>query len=218
MREALAPAGDTLQTGQPQVGSIIRARRQQMQLTLTALSQASGVSVGYLSQVERDHAVPSLGTLAQIARALKVGIDYFIATPAPRDALTREGERTKFSVDGSSVTYERLGADFPGNTLSSFLMTVPPGYRPEVVSHEGEEIIYVLEGSITQRVDNDEMIMSAGDSLHYLGTTPHCWANRTDRQARILWVGRMKYDKSGEIGQSEAAPAESSREMLPLRR
>lgn len=208
MREAVAPAGDTLQTGQPQVGSIIRARRQQMHLTLTALSQASGVSVGYLSQVERDHAVPSLGTLAQIARALSVGIDYFIATPAPRDALTREGERTKFSVDGSSVTYERLGADFPGNTLSSFIMTVPPGYRSEVVSHEGEEIIYVLEGAITQRIDNDEMIMSAGDSLHFRGSQPHAWSNHTDRPAKLLWAGTLALFRSSAAPKSAVHAAQ----------
>ena len=63
------------------VGAIIRARRRQMQMTLQELGDSAGVSVGYLSQVERDHATPSLGTLAQVARALDVGIDYFIATP-----------------------------------------------------------------------------------------------------------------------------------------
>ncbi|MCE3544130.1 helix-turn-helix transcriptional regulator, partial [Escherichia coli] len=60
---------------------MIRARRRQLQLTLQEICDAAGISVGYLSQVERDHATPSLGTLAQIARSLDVGVDYFIATP-----------------------------------------------------------------------------------------------------------------------------------------
>src|SRR5690606_31858863 len=96
----------------------------------------------------------------------------------------------------SSVIYERLGADFPGNLLSSFIMTVPPGYRSETVAHEGEEILYVLEGSITQRLDGDEMVMSAGDSLHFRGNRPHSWANHTDQPARLLWTGTLALFRS----------------------
>jgi transcriptional regulator with XRE-family HTH domain len=193
MSEALAQSD---QASHPKVGSIIRARRRQRQMTLQDLGEAAGVSVGYLSQVERDRATPSLGTLAQIARALEVGIDYFIATPGPREALTRADERPKFSVDGSSVIYERLGAEFPGNVLSSFVLTVPPGYRSEVVSHEGEEMLYVLEGAITQRLDDEEMIMSAGDSLHFRGSRPHAWSNHTDAPAKLLWTGTLALFRS----------------------
>lgn len=177
--------------GHPKVGALIRARRRQLHLTLQALGDAAAVSVGYLSQVERDHATPSLGTLAQIARALGVGIDYFISAPAPHEALTRAGERRKFSLDGSSITYERLGAEFPGNTLSSFIMTVPPGYRSETVAHEGEELLYVLEGSITHRLDDQEMTMTVGDSLHFRGNRQHSWSNHTDVPAKLLWAGTL---------------------------
>lgn len=192
MAEALAQRDE----GHPKVGALIRARRRQQHMTLMALGEAAQVSVGYLSQVERDHATPSLGTLAQIARALGVSIDYFIAAPATHDALTRADERTRFSLDGSSITYERLGADFPGNQLSSFLMTVPAGYRSETVAHEGEEILYVLEGAITQRLDGEEMVMRAGDSLHFRGNRPHSWSNHTDQPARLLWTGTLALFRS----------------------
>lgn len=182
--------------GHPKVGALIRARRRQQHMTLQDLCDRAEVSVGYLSQVERDHATPSLGTLAQIARALGVGIDYFVSAPTAQSALTRAGERNRFSVDGSSMIYERLGADFHGNTLSSFVMTVPPGYRSETVAHEGEEILYVLEGSITQRLDDDEMVMNAGDSLHFRGNRPHSWSNPTDQPARLLWTGTLTLFRS----------------------
>ncbi len=177
---------------QPKVGALIRARRRQAGITLQALCDAAGISVGYLSQVERDLATPSLGTLAQIARSLGVGIDYFIAAPGAEDGVTREGERERFSVDGSSCVYERIAADFAGNILSSFLMTVPPGYRSETVSHEGEEIIFVLDGAITQRVDNAEVVLGPGDSMHFRGNRPHAWSNHTDRPARLLWTGTLR--------------------------
>ncbi|KKC39737.1 XRE family transcriptional regulator [Devosia epidermidihirudinis] len=182
--------------GHPKVGALIRARRRQQHMTLEALGKSAEVSVGYLSQVERDHATPSLGTLAQIARALGVGIDYFVSAPTAKTSLTRATDRNRFSLDGSSIVYERLGTDFPGSTLSSFVMMVPPGYASETVAHEGEEILYVLEGSITQRLDGEEMVMNAGDSLHFRGNRPHSWSNHTDQPARLLWTGTLALFRS----------------------
>jgi transcriptional regulator with XRE-family HTH domain len=193
--------------GHPRVGALIRARRRQQHMTLEALGKAAEVSVGYLSQVERDHATPSLGTLAGIARALGVGIDYFVSAPTAQTALTRAGERNRFSVDGSSIIYERLGTEFPGNQLSSFIMTVPPGYRSETVAHEGEEILYVLEGSITQRLDGEEMVMNAGDSLHFRGNRPHSWSNHTDQPARLLWTGTLTLFRSSAKPSRQAVAA-----------
>jgi len=211
--QALAQRED----GHPKVGALIRARRRQQQMTLTGLGEVAQVSVGYLSQVERDQATPSLGTLAQIAKALGVSIDYFIATPAPHSALTRATERNQFSVNGSSVVYERLGADFPGNQLSSFVMTVPPGYRSETVAHEGEEMLYVLEGAITQRLDGEEMIMQAGDSLHFRGNRPHSWSNHTDQPARLLWTGTLTLFRSSARPSRQAAAGQKAAPARPAK-
>lgn len=178
------------------VGALIRARRRQKGVTLQELCELAGISVGYLSQVERDQATPSLGTLAQIAGALDVGVDYFIATPSAEDGLTRARERTRFSVDGSSIVYERIATDFAGNVLSSFILNVPPGFRSETVSHEGEEILFILEGSITQRLNDQEIVLAAGDSLHFRGNSPHSWSNDSDRMARLLWTGTLPMFRS----------------------
>jgi transcriptional regulator with XRE-family HTH domain len=207
-----------VEQGHPRVGALIRARRRQQQMTLMDLGAVADVSVGYLSQVERDHATPSLGTLAQIARALGVSVEYFVAAPAPHNALTRAGERNRFSIDGSSIVYERLGADFPGNQLSSFVMLVPPGYRSETVAHEGEEILYVLEGSITQRLDGEEMVMSAGDSLHFRGNRPHSWSNHTDQPARLLWTGTLALFRSTARPASQVAAKQKTGANKPVRK
>jgi transcriptional regulator with XRE-family HTH domain len=176
---------------QPKVGALIRARRRQLHMTLEEICQAAGISKGYLSQVERDQATPSLGTLAQIARSLDVGMDYFIATPSVENSLTRAEERPQFSVAGSSILYERIATDFAGNILSSFVMNVPAGYRSETVSHEGEEILFVLEGTIKQKLDDEEIEMKAGDSLHFRGNRPHAWRNDSGKPARLLWTGTL---------------------------
>ncbi|MDQ2066563.1 cupin domain-containing protein [Xinfangfangia sp. CPCC 101601] len=173
------------------LGRRIRKRRQVMGLTLQQLSAMSGVSVGYLSQVERDMAVPTLGTLAEIAAALDVAIDHFIATPRQADSVTRAESRERFSVSGNSIIYEQVGAEFPGHELTSFVLNMPEGYASETVEHSGEELIFILEGQVLQVIDGQEFRLKAGDSIHYLGQHPHSWSNPGPGVARILWTGKM---------------------------
>lgn len=195
----------------PNLGALIRKRRKQLDLTLQALCDDAGLSVGYLSQVERDQATPSLGTLAQIARGLDVGLEYFIATPKPADSLTRAGARPRFSIDGSAMMYEAISADLPGAELSSYLLHVPPGFASEVVSHEGEEIIFLIEGTITQTLGGQRFILQQGDSLHYAGSTPHSWSNETDTTTRILWTGTLSVlQQKGAVKLPEMTPANTN--------
>lgn len=203
-------AGDegSAETERPLVGANIRARRRQLGMTLQQLCDRAELSVGYLSQIERDNATPSLATLAQIATSLGVGVDYFVAQPKVEDALTRASDRPQFSVGGSSIIYERLGAEFPGNTLSGYIMHVPPGYVSETVHHEGEEIIYVLEGTITQFLDGETLTLRAGDCLHYRGNRPHAWSNPTEKPAKLLWTGTLTLFHSAPG--SKAGPADDT--------
>lgn len=175
----------------PKVGPLIRKCRKQQGLTLQGLCDLAGLSVGYLSQVERDHATPSLATLAQIARSLDVGLEYFVAQPKPSDSLTRAERRPQFSISDTGVSHEALGAQFPGAELSSYILHCPPGYISEVSEHEGEEIIYILEGEIEQTLGGETFTMRPGDSLHYSGSTPHQSRNNKDVPARILWTGTL---------------------------
>lgn len=173
------------------LGRRIRKRRQLMSMTLQDLSNGCGVSVSYLSQIERDNAVPTLGTLAEIAAALDVSIDHFIATPRQSDSVTRAETRPKFSISGTSIIYEQIGAEFPGHELTSFMLNVPPAYQSETVQHSGEELIFVLEGEILQVVNGQQFLLRAGDSMHYLGQHPHSWSNPSEHRARLLWTGKM---------------------------
>ncbi|MCA2011111.1 helix-turn-helix domain-containing protein [Pararhodobacter sp. CCB-MM2] len=195
----------------PNLGSRIRKRRKQMGLTLQQLCDMAGLSAGFLSQVERGLATPSLGTLAQIAQGLGLGIEHFVGGTRPSDALTRASERRQFSIEGSQMGYEPLGASFPGAELSSYLLHIPPGYVSETVSHEGEEIIFLLEGEIVKTLGAETFVLREGDSLHFSGTTPHSWANQTDTTARLLWTGTLPVLKGREV---ERLP-ELIPEMIP---
>lgn len=170
-------------------GARIRDSRRRANLTLQQLSDLAGISVGFLSLVERDKATPSLGTLAQLAGALEVSIEYFIATPKVTDSFTRAKERSRFAVADSSLEYEKLSTDLPGGTLTSLMIHIPPGYASELTSHPGEELIVVLEGQVEQVLGDSRFAMKVGDSLHFMGDTVHSFANLGSVAARILWTG-----------------------------
>ncbi|HMO06601.1 MAG TPA: cupin domain-containing protein [Paracoccaceae bacterium] len=173
----------------PQFGGRIRTLRRKAGMTLQALADQAGISVGFLSQVERDKATPSLATLAGLAAALGVDVDWFIATPRPADSVTRAGERPEFGIADTSLRYERLSTGLPGGMLSSLIIHIPVGYASEVAAHSGEELVFVLEGTLRQTIGAGVFVVHAGDSLHFMGDTPHSFANIGDCPARLLWTG-----------------------------
>lgn len=173
----------------PAFGGRIRDLRRQTGLTLQALADEAGISVGFLSQVERNKATPSLGTLASLAAALDVEIDVFISNTRHADSVTRANSRPQFALTDSSLHYERLSTVLPGGTLSSLIVHIPHGYTSESVSHVGEEIIVVLEGRIRQTLGKAFFDLEIGDSFHFMGDTPHAFANVGDGPARLLWTG-----------------------------
>ena len=189
--------GSAERANSPLVGGLIRERRRALGLTLKELGGLAQLSVGFLSQVERDHATPSLGALSMIAKGLDVDMEYFVSSPAVHRGRTRQNERQSFSVDESSLSYERLGADFAGKSLSSFIIHVPAGYKSETVSHEGEEIIFVLSGEVDTVVEGEKIVLGAGDSLHFRSPRQHRWENVTDENCSILWTGTAPIFRSG---------------------
>ncbi|MDO5643408.1 MAG: XRE family transcriptional regulator [Paracoccus sp. (in: a-proteobacteria)] len=173
----------------PAFGGRIRDLRRKAAMTLQALADRAGISVGFLSLVERDKATPSLGTLASLADALGVDVEFFITSPKPADSLSRAEGRARFSLPGSVLGYERLTTALPGGVLSTLIVHVPEGYRSEVTAHPGEEIILVLEGRLRQTLGDAVFTLDVGDSLHFMGETPHSFANIGAGSLRLLWTG-----------------------------
>jgi len=173
------------------IGILMRTRRRKLGMTLQEVAEAADISTGYQSLIERDKATPTMTTLARIAEALGVDIDYFLDRPQPTQCVTRADDRPAFTIGASRITYERLGADFPGSELASFIMTIPPGHRSESVFHAGEESIYLLSGRLVLTLEGQDMPLATGDSAHYDSSHRHGWTNPHDVAARVLWTGTI---------------------------
>jgi transcriptional regulator with XRE-family HTH domain len=173
------------------LGERLRQRRRELGLTLKEVADGAGLSVGFISQIERDIAAPSLSSLASVARVLGTDVGEFLSQPSGAAPATRHNQRPVYSVHGNALSYERLSAAFPGNVLRSVIIHEPPGHRSEPISHEGEEIFFILDGAITVEVDGERTILEAGDSIHFPSTRIHSTWNHTDREATILHTCTM---------------------------
>jgi transcriptional regulator with XRE-family HTH domain len=172
------------------LGSKIRALRQRLKRTLDDTATAAGISKPFLSQVERGHATPSLTSLAGIASALGVTVQYFVDTPSEERSVIRGDQLKFFGFADSANLFARLTNMSGGRQLEAILVRMPPGQkRSEVTTHAGEEFIYVLDGEVSLTLEGKTFVLHSGDSAHYESTVPHSWANTARRESTVVWVG-----------------------------
>lgn len=180
------PAGESIPLGRR-----LRDRRQALGLTLKEVADGAGLSVGFISQIEREITTPSLSSLASVAHVLGTDVGAFLSQPRGGTPATRHDKRPVYSVGGNALSYERLSASFPGYVLRSVIIHEPPGHRSEPISHEGEEIFFILDGAITVEVEGERTVLAAGDSLHFPSKRTHSTWNHTTRPATILHTCTM---------------------------
>ena len=150
----------------------------------------------------------SAAGLLHVAHVLGADVSGFLAQPRGEKPLTRHDQREVYTVGDKSMSYERLSAAFPGNVLRSVLIHESPGHRSEPISHEGEEIFYILDGAITVEVDGERTVLEAGDSIHFPSNLRHSTWNHTDRTTTILHTCTMDvFGDSPQAGAIEPATA-----------
>ena len=168
-------------------GSRFRRLRQRRDLSLAQVASATGVSVGFLSSLERGQMRASIGTLQRIARYYRTNILSFFEPAKDNSRLVRPTER-KVLETTKGVRMELLAW---GNTaMEPHLFRIKRGGSSgESYTHEGEEFLHVLRGEFEIWLNNDEHYhMKIGDSLYFQSSTPHRWRNPGKTESWLLWI------------------------------
>lgn len=175
----------------PQVGSRLRSLRQQRNMSLQELSVAAGVSVGMLSQIERDRANPSLRLLTQIRLALGVSLSELFDDAQPRPAdppFVRRVDRRGW-LELGYIRKELLSPVIP-NHMQFMILHIPPrgtsGDQP--LSYPAEKGGMVMRGELMLKVKDEEVALREGDSFLFDSLDPHSFRNPTDDPAQVLWI------------------------------
>ena len=170
------------------VGALVRARRKESNLTLQQLADSAGLSAAFISQVERNKVVPSIVSLANIARALNTNVTEFMEIPQGEHPV-RSADNPQYIQMDSPVTYIQLSANMKLQKMDAILMRIPPGHVFPVDQRDGEDFLYVLEGELYSELGNIKKTLKAGDSMHFNSRTRHTASNLSEADVLLLYVG-----------------------------
>lgn len=168
----------------------IRELRKERGFSLRVLAEISGLNVNTLSLIENGRTSPSVSTLTQLANALKVPISVFFTSSEPKKHIvfTRGGERSDLEIDNNQLV--NLAPDLAGNSIHSFMVKLQPGMGSgdRMVVHTGHEFVYCLQGSLHYQIEEEEFLLTEGDSLVFESHRAHRWQNTGEDETRALLI------------------------------
>lgn len=171
-----------------EIGVKIKQLRLQRGLTQEELAARTELTKGFISQLERDLASPSIATLMDILEALGTDVASFFRESADESVVYSADDMfVKEEADGYSIQW--LVTNAQKNALEPILVTIPAGVSvAEDAPHEGEEFGYVLSGNVTLVLGDKKYRVKKGGSFYFRPTRVHYLTNGGKIEARVLWV------------------------------
>ncbi|WP_438348124.1 helix-turn-helix domain-containing protein [Paenibacillus sp. FA6] len=167
------------------IGSTIRAIRKRKNMTIAHICEATGLSQGFMSQVETNKTSPSIATLESIAKTLKVPLAYLLLQKEDRMNIVRKDERRITKSGTGDLKVEHLSST---KNVRMMLVELPAGASTgeSPHAHEGEEVHVVIKGMIYAEQGEDAAEFGEGDSFSWNACTPHLVKNIGDGPATVL--------------------------------
>lgn len=169
------------------IGPRLRRLRMTRGCSLARVAQAAGVSVGFLSALERGQMSASVSTLRRLARFYRMNILALFDPSETNPGHVRPVDR-KVLEAGPGVRMELLA--WGQTVMEPHLFRIAPSAGSgEAYAHEGEEFLYMLDGCLEISLDGGEMHrLEAGDSFYFESSTQHRWTNPGKKDSLVLWV------------------------------
>ena len=170
------------------VGAQIRSVRLVRQLSLKALANLAGISVGLLSQIERGQSSASVKTLQSLAHVLGFELgDFFVPISGdvspPSAVVTRRDQRRCDELGPDEATSEWLTPPADGERLGLHLLHLPPDASFAVV-----ESGFVMVGGVELVLSEQAYLLGLHDTFSFPGNHPFRVGNAGGRTATILWA------------------------------
>jgi transcriptional regulator with XRE-family HTH domain len=178
--------------GQPPVlvGALLREQRRTLNLTLEAVAQRAGITKGFLSEIERDKAMPSVTTLMRLRETLSLSVSSLFRSSLPR--VVRSAERQVIPFGGEGMECSLVSAR-DAHRMTVIWAQLEPGGRSGGEPHSlnaDEEVIIVVSGVLKISVDGGEPHqLRAGDSFNFDPRRPHRYENPSSSQTtRVICI------------------------------
>ena len=167
----------------------IRELRLHNKMTLKDLAEKTGLSVGFLSQVERGISSMTIVSLSKIAKALGVNLKDLVDVEVRKSFVNRKDSQILLRMERSFTNYIRLNGEFDDRKMEPLILRVKPNtIDAEECQHEGEEFYYVIKGRAVFLIEDEEYIVGEGESIHYPSRLKHKTLNRENEELVMLNV------------------------------
>lgn len=167
-------------------------------ISVEELAEGTGLTVEQIQQILNSQIIPSLSSLIKIARALGVRLGTFLDDseffgPVVNRSADKQQAATfssQLSTANSHMDFFSLASRKAARHMEPFLIDLKPSADGEKVSssHEGEEFLYVLSGSVLVQYGKERYILNQGDSIYYDSIVDHLVTTANDQPAQILGI------------------------------
>lgn len=176
----------------PHLGTRIRELRQGRKMTLADLAAASGISIGTLSQVERDLVSPTVRTLFTLGDALGVSAAWLIdpsGDDARADPYVVAADKRQPLLRSEGLRKDLI-SPLASNRLKGFYLVIEAGSGsgPAPYVHRGEEIGLVISGVLELVIEGRSRVLREGDCFSFPSNLPHSFLNVGATQCVVFWV------------------------------
>jgi transcriptional regulator with XRE-family HTH domain len=179
------------------IGAKIKELRRGKKLKLQDVANETGFSTALISQIENNNVSPPIATLSKIAHFFDVKIGHFFnesEEESPYEVL-RCNERTVIpkvvSKDGTSqgYFYESLSVRKKNKKMDPFLLTLNEKVtNTDTYSHNGEEFIFVMNGTAELLLDDQRIILNDGDSVYFDANLKHRLFSSDGQEVKVMAV------------------------------
>lgn len=175
-----------------EVGIVVRAKRVGAGLSVAELARRVGVSGPFISQLEAGRSSLSIPTLYRVAEALGVSPNALLPGTDGDQLVTRAGHGVVIpaTATASSQRPRMITRSGPDMALEGYHYVIDPSDdEQQWYQHHGEDLVYVIGGSIAVEFDDGrEIRLDAGDALHHDGDVPHRWRLIGKKRAEAIVV------------------------------
>ncbi len=162
-------------------------------MTLLELAERTGFTKGYLSKVENTKKSPPVSTLIMLAKALETSLSEIFGEKEEKSSisLVKKKERQVVARNGTvfGYSYQTVAHKFYDKHMEPFILTLPvsPKQVP-LYQHKGEEILFVLEGTMKFYHGDREFIVEGGDCLYFDASIPHHGVCQGKKEVKCFMV------------------------------
>ncbi|MBY5990829.1 cupin domain-containing protein [Ferrimonas balearica] len=157
------------------IGSRLRQLRTQAGLSQRELAKRTGVTNGFISQVEKNSVSPSVASLKKILEGIPISLTNFFDTEErqPRQVVFTADEMPDIGSEG--IRYKLVGHSIRDRAIGMLHETLQPGSDTgaEMLTHDGEECGVVISGRLELTVGNDVSELGPGDGYYFDSQRPH---------------------------------------------